>query len=241
MTSKPHGSSCSFGSVCLTFAVLGLLVGLTSCATLVNQRAVRYPNDSLDLIQRLQERKAKYIKQSEEGAIVSLVIPRDLGTDQTLAAVGGIWSLQDLKLYLSQDSSRFTKEGVESLAVLTNLVSLRVWCAEQLPPMVFYEITRLKRLQHLELVASDAPIQEYDYLTNLCNLTELHMELTPNFGDAQSSLLTNLAQLRSVVLLWTGVHEVGANNFRHHDRFTNVILRLKPPTTSGSVNVKQTE
>lgn len=207
----------------LTLAWLG-----TGCATSVEEEVGQYPAGTMQLIQRVQKRGTDCVKRADDGSVVALTIPRELGTDDTLYLVEKVWSLRDLKFYVNQDTSRFTKGGARSLGALTNLVALRIWCAQEFAPGVFYEITRLKDLQCLELVGSDAPQQDYDYLTNLSNLAELQLDLTPNFGDQQSLSLTNLVHLRSVALLWTGVLGSGTNALQTMNGLTNVVVKLRP-------------
>jgi len=207
--------------------LFGTFFGM-GCVTSTKEEAAQYPGTTKQLIQRVQKRGTDYVKRADDGNVVALTIPRDLGTDETLHLVENVWSLRDLKFYVSQDTSRFTKGGARSLGALTNLVALRIWCAQVFAPGVFYEITRLKGLECLELVGSDAPQQDYNYLTNLSNLAELKLDLTPNFGDQQSLLLTNFVQLKSVALLWTGVLGPGTNALQTMNGLTNVVVKLRP-------------
>jgi hypothetical protein len=230
---KPHQPKKYVG--CGSKPALGLVsiilfcgVFATGCAISVEEGAMQYPAGATQLIQKIQRLGPSYVKRSDDGSVVALTIPRDMGTDDTLELLEKVWSLRDLKFYVNQDTSRFTSRGAQSLGALTNLATLRVWCAQEFAPGVFYDITRLKGLERLELVGSDASPKDYVYLTNLSNLVELELHQTPNFADQHVSLLTNLIHLRSVALLWTGDFGPGTNTLHTMNGLTNVVVKLRP-------------
>jgi hypothetical protein len=230
---KPHqpkkyvgcGSKPALGLVSI---ILFGVVFTTGCAISVEEGTTQCPVGATQLIQKIQRLGPSYVKRSDDGSVVGLTIPRDLGTDDTLELVEKVSSLRDLKFCVNQDTSRFTQRGAQSLGALTNLATLRIWCANEFAPGVFYEIARLKGLEYLELVRSDAPQQDYVYLTNLSNLVELKLHMTPNFGDQHVPLFTNLVQLRSVTLLWTGVLGPGTNALQTMNNLTNLVVKLRP-------------
>lgn len=91
-----------------------------------------------------------------------------------------------------------------------------------LNPGVFKEITMLRSLRLLELVAADAPKSEYPMITNMTELAVLGISHAPNFGVEEATAITNLTRLRSLELDWTRAPAKTTNVFRSLTELTNL-------------------
>ena len=178
------------------------------------------------LIDKLTQQKFTGLERSKNGEIVSVSLTAAYVNDQNLNLLSNIGSIQTLALQVRPNASDFTKDGIISIARLTNLVSIDIECGGELNHGIVNAIARLQRLQKVSLVSAYPRPDEYTSLTNLHGLVELNIIHCPTFGDRELSLVTNLTQLKILTLVGDSVTSTGATILRGTN-FTKVHIIIK--------------
>jgi hypothetical protein len=168
------------------------------------------------------------IQKDGQGQVVSLALRSRNATDQNLSLVSTLSRLQELTITgRGWPSNRWTLDGLSQLKRMTNLSTLGIGCLSPQPdknPQFLHEVSRLQQLRSLSLVCASQETQEYSALTNLQNLTTLHISYDTNFGNAELSLLTNLPSLKSIDLYGASVTPKGTNVLSQMPGLTNVTV-----------------
>jgi hypothetical protein len=121
-----------------------------------------------------------------------------------------------------------TKEGASRLRGMTNLESIGMACGGSLKPGVFSEICQMRGLRKLNLISARPPAaEEYSAVTNLQNLTEFSVSYCQNFGDRELCLLTNLPNLKSLKINYSGITPEGMRFLHQMTSLTNVNVSPK--------------
>jgi hypothetical protein len=185
------------------------------------------------LLKRLEESPGD-LGRDGSGNVVSVALRWTNANDRALVLVSSLDSLQELRIQGPgrPETGEWTREGISCLGRLTNLVTLRVACIATKPALkdgVFEEICNLRGLRTLSLVAAYPQRSEYVALTNLQNLAELRVSYATNFGDAELCLLTNLANLRSLLIHFDAVSREGTNVLSRVQRLTNTTVKIRRP------------
>jgi hypothetical protein len=203
-----------------------ILCGISLIAALpvVFAQTTNFDDDQAKISQLLKEiERSESIppKRDKNGEIVSLSLEQSLANDERIEIASKIHSLRELQLGYPKD---ITKEGISHLVGMTNLSSMSLWCVRELKPGVFEEICKIQGLRKLSLSAVHPPAGEYAAITNLQLLTVLHIGLGDgtNFGDHQLSLLTNLHNLKSLDLGYSGITFEGMKILHQMTGLTNV-------------------
>jgi hypothetical protein len=170
-------------------------------------------------------------ERNEKGEIVSLNLSPLLANDVGLGLFKQFGSVHTIRLQTSGLSPELTKQGISSLARMTNLTSLSLACGHLLKTGVFDEICKLRGLRELSLYGACPPQKEYASITNLQNLVRLRISLCANFGDREINLLTNLPTLKSLTLEYNGFSRDGTNVLRSLSGLTNFAVRVARPST----------
>jgi len=200
-------------------------MGLGQAQTTVQTMAAVSSADTL--VKEIEQGSRYDVTRDSRGNVVALRLLREWVTDWNLTLVSEIGSLKEVSLVTSKTND-LSGRGISSLSRLTNLVSVQVNCGGSLPKGVFREVCNLRRLQHLGLAGAYPPAEEYTSITNLNNLTDLRVVACTNFTDKELNYLTNLVNLRSLVLYYDGISKEGTNVLQTMNGLTNVIVKLDP-------------
>jgi hypothetical protein len=91
---------------------------------------------------------------------------------------------------------------------------------------VFRGICNLRHLRTLWLIAAYPALpSEYDSITNLQDLAELHVTYCTNFTDRHLTLITNLPHLRSIELKANALSTQVTNILSGMRTLTNVVFK----------------
>jgi hypothetical protein len=205
---------------------------LIACAAVLHARFSAQP---LDLAARALDRAASVrallleieatnpedVQKDPAGDIISVVLRQGRANDHNLALVSTLGSVRRLALGPTR-TAQPSPVGSESLTNLTNLVSLHVACSGSLPKGVFPAMCALKQLRDLNLCFACPPLGEYRAITNLQNLTELHVTYCTNFTDAQLALLASLPHLSTVELKYNALSSHATNILSGMGALTNI-------------------
>lgn len=178
-----------------------------------------------ELLSKLEQGPSMDLRRDRNGNVVDLTLRQEHAQDKNLRLISRAGTIRSLRIQGRSQLGGVTREGVRSLAQLTNLVTLRVCCLGEMQAELFEEICRLKGLQYLGLASAYPPESAYGALTNLQALSELHVTYCTNFGDRQLRLLTNMLHLKSLTIDSGGITEQGTNFLRQLRSLENVVLR----------------
>jgi hypothetical protein len=189
-------------------------------------------NSELSALLQKVEENPEDLGRDRNGNVVSLALRGTNANNRALLLVSTFGFLQELVIQGRgrPDTGEWTREGIACLHNLTNLVSLRILCVAPQPALkegVFKEICNLRGLRSLSLVAACPERSDYVALSNLQNLAELRVSYATNFGDRELSSLTNLVNLRSLLIEWDAVSQQGTNVLSRMPHLTNATFRIR--------------
>jgi hypothetical protein len=190
------------------------------------QNAVVMPTESQlwAFLRELEAEKVAEVEHDVQGKVVSLTLRRTHATDQGLVYASLLDSLRSLAIHGRPLPSDYSESAAASLRNLINLVSLKVLCTGPLQPGFFRELCALRNLRELQLTDATPPKEEYSYLARLSRLERLGLASCTNFGDTELTVVTNLANLRSLKLIANGVTQQGTNVLRGMQGLTNLVF-----------------
>lgn len=86
-----------------------------------------------------------------------------------------------------------------------------------------------KRAKEQGHAPQPTPASEYNSITNLQDLVELHVAYCTNFTDQQLALITNLPNLRSIELRADALSSQATNILSGMGTLTNVVIKPSRP------------
>lgn len=178
------------------------------------------------LLQHIEAAHSEDVERDSAGNVVSVTLRTGWANDRNLILISTLDSVRRLVLMTSRRGEP-TQYGLDSLRKMTNLVSLYLDCGGPLPEGVFRATCNLKHLRCLGLYAAYPPVSEYDRITNLQELVELHITYCTNFGDAQLTPITKLPNLRNLELKADALSSQATNLLSSMRSLTNVVIRLR--------------
>jgi hypothetical protein len=176
------------------------------------------------LLQELRAANPEDVERDSAGNVVSVALRQGWASDHNLTLLSTVDTLHRLVLVPSR-RVELTEHGLTSLARLTNLVSLYLNCSGALRADVFRAACGLKRLRCLGLYGACPPVGEYNSITNLQDLAELHVAYCTNFTDQQLALVTNLPNLRTIELKADGLSGQATNIASRMRTLTNIVIK----------------
>jgi hypothetical protein len=183
-------------------------------SNLVKQIAAEFPN---------------MVTRDTNGVLIGLSIPSKYNDDRSLRLISEIQSIRRLRILgtPSAHASPLTPVGIEHLQRMGNLVSLEFACFQKsgLNVGVLRSASSISQLQEFQLYFSEAPPDDYVFLSNMVKLTSLSLDSCSNFGDKQLQTVTNLTRLTQLILINTDVTSNGTNILKQLPSLTNLYVR----------------
>lgn len=176
------------------------------------------------LLQQVGAANPEDVERDSAGNVVFVALRQGWASDHNLTLLSTMDTVRRVVLVPSRKAEP-SEHGIASLAKLTNLVSLNLNCGSFLKAGVFRSTCNLKGLRCLGLYGACPPVDEYNSLTNLQGLAELHVAYCTNFTDQQLMLVTNLPNLRTIELRADGLSTQATNILAGMRTLTNVVIK----------------
>lgn len=224
----------------LLLATMGPVAGFSATNTIDGSGTSQKDRQVFQLLQNISQSVPKQfpspVVRDPNGAIVSLGVPSQYVDDTNLELIGSLSAVPEISIYLDSDRKRvapiLTEMGISSLARIANLRSLKLVCLNRLDKGVLRGVSKITQLRHLTIYNIPFSSDEFQWLGDMTNLTDLEVDTCKSFGNKEASYLKNLTNLHTLQLIRTSVSQDLSNALSSIQSLTNIVI------TNSIVNSK---